>query len=284
MHVYKCSLLGGKLEISEHISSLWLEKEDLYKLDWAPADRLLIEKSLNKANITDYLIKIIDFSKIEMSEEYFYNSIVLCIIDSIYSINSNYTSTSNVVKRYCEKFGIMRFKDNNEVSINIENEHTVNDFLNNILGFSYDYLAENIFNNRQRTSAVNGILKAQAVVEFAKILERYDINSFKDIDKIYDNKVKKELLKIRGQSSGLSYTYFLMLLGDENLIKKDRHIIDFIYNVTQKRVSEEEVNNIFDEIIDDLKKQNIDMTRTKLDNIIWNFMRNKAKNRNLRHY
>ena len=44
MHVYKCKLVSGDLEIKEHLNSMWVSKIDLKALDWAPADLVLLEK------------------------------------------------------------------------------------------------------------------------------------------------------------------------------------------------------------------------------------------------
>ena len=38
MHAYLCRRLDGQLELSEHIASVWLGKDDLYSIDWAEAD------------------------------------------------------------------------------------------------------------------------------------------------------------------------------------------------------------------------------------------------------
>ena len=48
-------------------------------------------------------------------------------------------------------------------------------------------LAQNIFKNRQRTSTRNGILKADAVVQFIKILKAHEIETNDDLLN-YDDK------------------------------------------------------------------------------------------------
>ena len=53
MHVYKCQLIEGNLEISEHIESKWVEKDRLYEIDLAPADIVIINKLNNMLNCLD---------------------------------------------------------------------------------------------------------------------------------------------------------------------------------------------------------------------------------------
>ena len=43
LYAYKCKLLKGNLVLSEHINKKWATKEDLLKLDFAPADKELIK-------------------------------------------------------------------------------------------------------------------------------------------------------------------------------------------------------------------------------------------------
>lgn len=38
MDTFLCSIVGGSLNLNEHINYCWLKKEDLYQLDWAGAD------------------------------------------------------------------------------------------------------------------------------------------------------------------------------------------------------------------------------------------------------
>ena len=44
MHAYVCPLETRTFELKEHESYVWLNKEDLMTLDWAPADIPIVEK------------------------------------------------------------------------------------------------------------------------------------------------------------------------------------------------------------------------------------------------
>lgn len=43
LYAYKCKLLKGNLVLTEHINKKWASKEELLKLDFAPADKDLIK-------------------------------------------------------------------------------------------------------------------------------------------------------------------------------------------------------------------------------------------------
>lgn len=48
MHAYLCTLVKGELTLKEHNDSIWLSKEELLSLDWADADKPIVNKVLNR--------------------------------------------------------------------------------------------------------------------------------------------------------------------------------------------------------------------------------------------
>lgn len=52
MHCILCSIVSGQLELLEHESAKWLNKDSLYNVAWLPADKLIlteIEKLLDSS-------------------------------------------------------------------------------------------------------------------------------------------------------------------------------------------------------------------------------------------
>lgn len=43
MRCYICSLLEENIELKEHSAAKWLSKDELYSIDWLPADVELID-------------------------------------------------------------------------------------------------------------------------------------------------------------------------------------------------------------------------------------------------
>ncbi len=41
---YSCHLISGSLALLEHENAMWLEKENLFSLNWLEADRLALER------------------------------------------------------------------------------------------------------------------------------------------------------------------------------------------------------------------------------------------------
>lgn len=113
---------------------------------------------------------------IEVAEEYGYASLPLCVIDSVFSIGVRYESVRNVIDRYCRRFGLPKQAPKGTVPPR-EQQESITAFLARVVPMDTDRLAAEVFGNRQRTSARNGILKADAVVQFAGALGRYDLES-----------------------------------------------------------------------------------------------------------
>ncbi|MEJ1959689.1 MAG: hypothetical protein WDM70_09960 [Nitrosomonadales bacterium] len=89
-------------------------------------------------------------------------------------------------------------------------------------------MAVDVYRNRQRTSARNGILKADAVNRFAAVLRKYNIEYLQDISEALGNTaLERDIRSIPGQTSGISLKYFFMLAGSDDLIKPDRMILAF---------------------------------------------------------
>ena len=47
MHCILCSIVSGDLKLLEHEDAKWVTLENLYSLDWLPADRLILDRLLS---------------------------------------------------------------------------------------------------------------------------------------------------------------------------------------------------------------------------------------------
>lgn len=166
---------------------------------------------------------LFDIDKLSLSDSYWYASLPLCLIDAVFSIGVKYTSTQNVVKRYCTYCGL---KEYNRDRGKCGDSHKISDMIRVIEKVGVEKSADDVFGNRQRTSSRNGILKAEAALRIARILRQDGIEDFSDLWKRGISKdAEKEIKKVPGQSSGLALSYFYMLAGDDSLAKPDRHIM-----------------------------------------------------------
>ncbi len=218
----------------------------------------------------------LNLASASLSDEYYYDSLPQCIIDAIFSIGVRYTATRNTVIKYCNNTGITRLSTPLGTP---SDAHTVNDLLANITSYAtIEDCADLLFENKQKTSTKNGILKAEAVKRFATVLQSNGIQTLSDIRTASSttiSAIESGIKAIPGQKSGISFSYFLMLAGDDNHMKIDRWLLRFVGDALG-------VNNYIDVsqayadllvVCSELKKIYPDLTPRLLDHTIWSYMK-----------
>lgn len=210
--------------------------------------------------------------------EYEYPSVPLCVIDAVYSIGANYSSTSKTVEKWCRRHNwpISRRDQSGP-------ERTIDDFVNIMKPYSddFDRMADQLFDNSQRTSSKSGIRKAEAAYEFARVLKLFEIDTLHDaITKTKNHmsraEIKRHIQVITGQSSGLSYSYFLLLIGHEDVVKPDRMIRRFVANALGVRtISPERAEQLIIRACGYLTPAFPGLTPRELDHLIWKSERAK---------
>jgi hypothetical protein len=206
-----------------------------------------------------------------LPEEYDYNNLPLCAIDSIFSIGVRYESVKNTVNNFCSFINIDKKSKETQISTSYA--------LKQMSEFTLVEITNNIFRNRQRTSTRNGILKAEAVLMFLELLKKYNLEYPSDLrNKSNLNDFEYDVKLIPGQKSGISLRYFYMLAGEINLIKPDRMIMRFLEESTNKKVSIEESQNLLLAVAESMCELGYLINAKKLDNLIWNYQRSKTNN------
>lgn len=204
-----------------------------------------------------------------IAEEYSYASLPLCVIDSVYSIGVRYEGVRNVVQRYCAFAGVPKQCPVGSTPARSA-QQSITAFLTLVRGFEVERLASEVFANRQRTSARNGILKADAVVRFADVLARNRIEHQQDVLEARElDAVERGVHTIPGQSSGLSWRYFLMLAGREDLVKPDRMILRYLERVVRRPVSKDEAQALLLAAANELSRETPGLNARALDHMIW---------------
>jgi hypothetical protein len=150
-----------------------------------------------------------------------YRSVGLAVVDSVWSIGVRYQSVERVIARYrAERLAAGDDPDT-------DRPEDVRRFIASCGG--PDAFAERM-GNRQRTSTRNGILKAEAVLQEAQILEEEAIRRPADLTKASRDRLddlQARWCTIPGQGSGVSWRAFAMLVGLPE-VKPDRMIRRFV--------------------------------------------------------
>lgn len=231
----------------------------------------------SNTEITPYMERLarycddrLDLQKAELNDEYFYQSLPLCVIDSVYSIGVKYEGTRNTVKKYCDYYGLRRIRKDRTALPERGMQESLKEFLDKLKSSGIDFFADQVFRNRQRTSTRSGILKCEAVFKFAQCLHRYGVDCFQDIHHVvHEKRFENEIKSIPGQASGISLSYFFMLSGSDDLIKPDRWIIDFIKDALGVTCSPSCAQTVLVGSCEILKAQYPTVSPRLLDNTIW---------------
>lgn len=218
--------------------------------------------------------QLLPLAKAKLADEYYYQSLPLCIIDSVFSINANYQGVKNVIGRYCKWTGVTRYREDRESIPPREKQLSVCEFCRQFEKAGLEVMAVEVFKNRQRTSTRNGILKAEAVLQFAKVLKQFEVEHFQDYAAAMTNTALESAIRaIPGQGSGLSLGYFWMLTGSDDFVKPDRMVLRFLQAVLSRDVKQDEARKLLTDVTSLLKVRFPNLTPRLLDHEIWKYQR-----------
>ena len=170
------------------------------------------------------LLELGDPSMWERPEGY-RGSLALCVIDSIWSLGIRYQTVEKVLDRYLIARGHRGLED---AQICSDGPGDLLEWLRSQSGGSgsSDRFAE-IVGNRNRTSSTNGVLKSEAVVQACTLLNSMGINTTADLISQAHVVEPRWLTEVKGQASGISWKYLLMLAGQSG-VKPDRMVKRFM--------------------------------------------------------
>ena len=92
--------------------------------------------------------------------------------------------------------------------------------------------------------------------------------------------LEKKLQEIHGQGKEV-VRYFFMLCGDENFVKADIWILQFLSSILQRDVKDVEAEPLLKAVAIELRQENSGITPRLLDNIIWQYQRSLGKKNNI---
>jgi hypothetical protein len=224
--------------------------------------------------VAAYADRHLPLATARLSDSYYYASLPLCVLDAVYSIGVRYEGVLNVVERYCTRFKLRRHRVDRTALPPIDQQESVSAFCARFAEWTADQMADEVFQNRQRTSARNGILKAEAVFRFASALKDHGVEFLQDVRaKVEDEQLEKAIRSIPGQKSGVSLQYFWMLSGSDNFVKPDRMVRRFLEAALQRPVDTSEAQGLMSGASETLKPKYPHITPRLLDYEVWQYAR-----------
>ncbi len=217
----------------------------------------------------------LDLAQIPGLDNYGYAHLPLCVIDAVYSIGARYSSTRQTVERFCRYFDLSSVGP--VPALPPAQQLSVEQLLLWYARHGLEMMATNVYQNRQRTSPRNGILKAEAVRRFAEVLYQHGVNYREDVIRVEGKaEFEAQIFAIPGQRSGISLRYFYMLAGNTEQVKPDRMVLRFLHAATSTWLSPEASAQLLQAACDELRQRHPQLTLRALDHAIWQHQRTRT--------
>lgn len=212
-----------------------------------------------------------------LPDEYYYQSLTLSAIDAVFSAQARYPSVRSVVQRYCNKYKLTNFREPRECLPLLESQENISELIQKMEQKGVSYFAENIFENRSKLS---GRLKADVLLDLLNKIQTLNIQTFQDIQPwlIHPDKQKllvKKITETHGIGEAIS-RYFLMLSGDDQMVKPDIMILRFIRNAIGRQVHAIKAVKLIQEVSRRLLPDYPHINPRLLDYLIWSWQRNQS--------
>ena len=200
----------------------------------------------------------------------------LCVLDAVFSIGAHYSATSRTVRDYAEHAGLAHvLEPAGEVAAGAfaDAEEPVSALRKRIEAHGPAEFAETVLRNRQRTSSRGGVLKAEAALRYAAILERHGVHRLGDVPALLADDwrlgVEGDLGRVPGHGAHAIRTgYLWMLAGSDTAIKPDRMVLGWLRQVLGRTPSVPEARELVDAAAGTLE-----VTPWQLDRAIWSAQR-----------
>lgn len=191
-----------------------------------------------------------------------YDGLALCVLDSIYSTGNRYSSVIRMLQRY------------QQARVN-EGGDPQSDGPSDLLSAAERWGGMDGFVARTgykwRVSTQPGApFKAVAALGAARVLQRAGFETVADVRSALTDRdtqpsapVKKEWVRLPGQRSGLTWTYFLMLAGVPG-VKADRMVVRYVSRALGREADPRESALLVAALADQHG-----VSQTRLDHAIW---------------
>ena len=208
--------------------------------------------------------------------EYYYFSLPLAAIDAVFSAQAQYPTVQNVIRRFCSKYELTIFRSKTDCLPPQERQESVSALLQKIRQNGIAHFVGQVFVNHSVTS---GRLKAEILFELLETLEKLKIQTFQDIQAwLIQPDQQRNLISSITAIHGIgeaTYRYFLMLAGDERMVKPDTMILRFIKKALGRTVHEAEAVSLIQCVSKQLLPRYPDLNPRLLDYLIWSWQRDQ---------
>jgi hypothetical protein len=199
----------------------------------------------------------------------------LCVIDAVFSIGARYGGTARTVRDHSAWCGLRHvLEDADAVTAGkfAATEQSAGELLERIDAVGVKGFADAV-RNRQRTSTRSGVLKAEAVRQYAAALSEHGVQRLGDVTDLLTSpgplaSLERDLARVPGHGSGVRVSYLWMLAGDDHHVKPDRMVCRWLESVLGRPITVAEAKDL---VIAAAGLRGV--TPWEFDHAIWDYQR-----------
>ena len=201
-------------------------------------------------------------------DEYLYASLPLCILDTVYNLGATYVTVQNLIRRYCERYGLPRYRPSVDLLPSRVEQTTVADLIAQIEEVGSERFARDVLRNVRPTSPhKSAVLRSEAALRMAHVLDAHGISVLQDIQgRSADVGLRRALRAVPGQGPSTGVANLFMLAGDTDLIKFDRMVKRFLERVLDRRVTARDAQALLSDV-----STRLGTTAGHVDYTIWEY-------------
>jgi len=207
--------------------------------------------------------------------EFLYGHLSQCVLSAIYSLQMDGDVERAVVQRYTEWARLEpAYRSERLNFLTIGTQQPLGAFIRDVNDWGPDLFASDVLRNSR---PIGGISRALSCLLFAQLCAKWEVKYFQDCDRILHNPAfEREAKKIRGWGGGRALDYFYMMVGDEESVKVDSRMEDFVQRTIGRKPPEADIKQLITTVAPLLQR-----TPRQIDNRIWYWER--VQNRGSTH-
>lgn len=212
--------------------------------------------------------------------EYHYAHSSLCLIDAVYSINAKYQSVrrnsgEGVIGSYC-RAGELEAFDSSKTG-----EDTLLSLRTRLADRGPELFAKDVLKNKSRGNVGGRVtsLKSEILAQLADWLTRQGVDGLESLQKwSLQSDPDRTAFALKAEGIwGIGSTtlkYLMMLAGDVNQIKPDRHIKAFVSDMVQHPVGSDEATRALKD-----EAARLGVSPMEVDHSVWVYQRDSNRTR-----
>lgn len=224
---------------------------------------------LDVRKVVDRVRRTIDLANAELSDEFFPAHLSIALIDTVFNPQLRYyKQVVPIINRYCQRFGLRRLRKDRSNLPPVEEQETLSDLINHYDELGPCAMQDEVFRARYCSPGTK-IRKSLNVRRAAVALRDTGIETLQNAEDaaLRRPEVIKCVLRPLSGISERTIRMFLMYSGNDDFVKGDVHVNQFVADALDRRVAAEEAERLVE-----ASARELGVAPRLLDYQIWKLM------------